>query len=128
MFELKKENLVEYDKALYKIVSDYEDLMYYDGPIVFSGKNQYGTIIVGCIIDNDYEGGYDANFIMFLSKVDYDALLISHWTMRDLVESSDTVHIRRFFWEPDRIEMYKVLVKDIPEEYMPTKDSYLDFE
>ena len=128
MFKLKKENLVEYDKALYKIVSDYEDLMYYDGPIVFSGKNSYGTIIVGCIIENDYKGGYDANFIMFVSKVDYDALIIGHWTMRDLIESNDTVHISKFFWESEQSEIYKILVSSIPEDYMPTKDSYLDLE
>ncbi len=127
MFKLNKENLVEYDSR-FIIETDYEDLVYYDHPILFTGKNVHGVRIVECTIDESIEEGWETHFCLIVDDTFYDDLIKDKITLRKLIEGYNIIYIKKCFWEAELFEIYATPFDDIPDEYLPTKDSYIDIE
>lgn len=112
--KIKSESLIRVD-----------DLIYFDGPLLSTYKKEDGSLFLILWTDNSTTDNRwcvipveDETLTSFLDK---------EITLRDVINKTEDVIFKDIYSEGDEQlerQVKKVLVKDIPEEYMPTSDSY----
>lgn len=112
--DIKSENLVRVD-----------DLIYFDGPLLSTYKKEDGSLFLILWVDNTNTDNRwcvipveDETLTSFLDK---------EITLRDVINKTEHVIFKDLYSEGNELlerQIKKVLVKDIPEEYMPTNESY----
>lgn len=102
-----------------------DDLIYFDGPLLSTYKKEDGSLFLILWVDNTATDNRwcvipveDETLTSFLDK---------EITLRDVINKTEDVIFKDLYSERDELlerQVKKVLVKDIPEEYMPTNESY----
>ncbi|QWR78418.1 hypothetical protein [Candidatus Magnetomonas plexicatena] len=122
MFEINQNKLTRTD--LHKIVSNYEVLIYYDMPILFTGTNAYGNIIIGSSVDEDYENKIERVFHVIVDSVVYSDYLSQKTTYREILEKAESFFVIDRVFDESEEKVYSVDINEIPEEYLPTDESF----
>lgn len=119
MLELKGNNVKS------DLLKRVDDLIYFDGPLLSTYKKEDGSLFLILWVDNTATDNRwcvipveDETLTSFLDK---------EITLRDVINKTEDVIFKDLYSERDELlerQVKKVLVKDIPEEYMPTNESY----
>ena len=119
MLELKGDNVKS------DLLIRVDDLIYFDGPLLSTYKKEDGSLFLILWVDNTATDNRwcvipveDETLTSFLDK---------EITLRDVINKTENVIFKDLYSEGNELlerEVKKVLVKDIPEEYMPTNESY----
>ena len=119
MLELKGDNVKS------DLLIRVDDLIYFDGPLLSTYKKEDGSLFLILWVDNtDTDNRWcvipveDETLTSFLDK---------EITLRDVINKTENVIFKDLYSEGNELlerQVKKVLVKDIPEEYMPTNESY----
>ena len=108
------------------IISDYTVLLDDDNEsILFSGKNKYLKTVLCSLVENDYETKICRYFHIVIKEEEYEDFINGKITYLEICKRHDMYIIDENFNKDDDIaQMYKVTYKDIPEDYLPTNESY----
>lgn len=119
MLELKGDNVKS------DLLIRVDDLIYFDGPFLSTYKKEDGSLFLILWVDNTATDNRwcvipveDETLTSFLDK---------EITLRDVINKTENVIFKDLYSEGNELlerQVKKVLVKDIPEEYMPTNESY----
>ena len=119
MLELKGDNVKS------DLLIRVDDLIYFDGPLLSTYKKENGSLFLILWVDNTATDNRwcvipveDETLTSFLDK---------EITLRDVINKTENVIFKDLYSEGNELlerQVKKVLVKDIPEEYMPTNESY----
>jgi len=119
MLELKGDNVKS------DLLIRVDDLIYFDGPLLSTYKKEDGSLFLILWVDNTATDNRwcvipveDETLTSFLDK---------EITLRDVINKTEDVIFKDLYSEGNELlerQVKKVLVKDIPEEYMPTNESY----
>lgn len=119
MLELKGDNVKS------DLLIRVDDLIYFDGPLLSTYKKEDGSLFLILWVDNTATDNRwciipveDETLTSFLDK---------EITLRDVINKTENVIFKDLYSEGNELlerQVKKVLVKDIPEEYMPTNESY----
>ena len=119
MLELKGDNVKS------DLLIRVDDLIYFDGPLLSTYKKEDGSLFLILWVDNTATDNRwcvipveDETLTSFLDK---------EITLRDVINKTENVIFKDLYSEGNELlerKVKKVLVKDIPEEYMPTNESY----
>lgn len=119
MLELKGDNVKS------DLLIRVDDLIYFDGPLLSTYKKEDGSLFLILWVDNT---ATDNRWCVI--PVEDEALtsfLDKEITLRDVINKTENVIFKDLYSEGNELlerQVKKVLVKDIPEEYMPTNESY----
>lgn len=119
MLELKGDNVKS------DLLIRVDDLIYFDGPLLSTYQKEDGSLFLILWVDNTATDNRwcvipveDETLTSFLDK---------EITLRDVINKTENVIFKDLYSEGNELlerQVKKVLVKDIPEEYMPTNESY----
>lgn len=119
MLELKGDNVKS------DLLIRVDDLIYFDGTLLSTYKKEDGSLFLILWVDNTATDNRwcvipveDETLTSFLDK---------EITLRDVINKTENVIFKDLYSEGNELlerQVKKVLVKDIPEEYMPTNESY----
>lgn len=104
-----------------------QDLLYYDGPLLSLFKNGEDELHLVLWCDNNEN--VNRWMRVKLSNEHYDAYLKSEMSLKDIILKQEHVTFYEIFadFEKDIFEeknFIQVKTQDIPEDYMPTDESY----
>ena len=122
MFSIDESRRVETD--VHKIVSDHDDILWHDGPILWVGKNKYGNWVLAVSVDEDYEKKIERHFALHILDWMYKAYKKGEYTYRHFMQCMNQVYTIDVSWETGEEIVYELRFNDIPEDYLPTKDSF----
>lgn len=119
MLELKGSNIKS--ESLIRV----DDLIYFDGPLLSTYKKEDGSLFL--ILWTDNSSTDNRWCVIPVGDETLTSFLDKEITLRDVINKTEDVIFKDLYSEGDKLlerQVKKVLVKDIPEEYMPTSDSY----
>lgn len=119
MLELKGDNVKS--ESLIRV----DDLIYFDGPLLSTYKKEDGSLFLILWTDNSTTDNRWC--VIPVEKETLASFLNKEITLRDVINKKEEVVFKDLYLEKDELlerQAKKVLVKDIPEEYMPTSESY----
>ena len=111
---------IETDKP--RILTGYEDLLWYDGPILFTGRNNEGVRVVGSAVDE--EEGREWCFHACVSDIIYKMFTAQDMSYLELLRHAWDVFVVEHK-EDGSHSIHQTKFGDIPEEYLPSEHSYL---
>lgn len=98
----------------------------FDGiPILQSGRNELYESMIASIIDEDYDCKCMYYFQMIVDDITADNFTNNKISLLDVIKSKEFIFIAKRDYNDKLLELKKIMVKDIPIEFLPTKDSYL---
>ncbi|KPK87876.1 hypothetical protein AMJ80_11660 [bacterium SM23_31] len=122
MFHIDKNKIIV--SSLPIIVDGYNDLLFDDEPILYTGFNKDGNIIIGSSVDEDYEKKIERHFHSQVSKEIYFNFLKQEISYRRLLEEVQSFFVIDSSFDGKTTTIYLVNIKDIPEDYLPTYEAY----
>jgi len=121
MFKLKKQVT---DSGIPQIISDFQSIIYEDGPILYFGKNVDNDYVLGLSIDEDDEArlkwyihapvSADTLYKFFSKKVSFLAIL----------KSTKQLYVFQRSYDASDLHYYLLDYHKIPKQYLPLNDSY----
>ncbi len=122
MFDISKLPLVKVDLNIPEDVV----LDYYDGPILYYGRTKGGKLFIAVLINDDRENKCQYFLYAEIKQSDLDRFLNGSITFRYLLRIAIRLYLHKSsYGKKNKIEIYKISFKDIPEDYLPTRDSYM---
>ena len=131
MLELKGDNVKS------DLLIRVDDLIYFDGPLLSTYKKEDGSLFLILWVDNTATDNRwcvipveDETLTSFLDKEITLRDVINkteNVIFKDVINKTENVIFKDLYSEGNELlerQVKKVLVKDIPEEYMPTNESY----
>lgn len=122
MFETRTDKEISPSKAL--IESDYDELLFAEVPILFTGKNADGECIVGSSVDEYYEEGIERYFHIIVSPFVFEQFKNRTVPYLDLLKTDDDIYVVDKECLSDKVKISYVKFEDIPTEYHPFPDSF----
>ncbi|UOQ53524.1 hypothetical protein [Hymenobacter cellulosivorans] len=124
MFDFDK-NLVA-GIGVAKIVSERDNLIYDEYPILFTGLNKHGHRVIGSYLNHDQESDDDIIYFAHLSISNnaFDSFLSKQITYRNFFEVSDEVYIVEKNYDSNTEVYYTIPIADFPINYYPSVDSF----
>lgn len=119
MLELKGDNVKS------DLLIRVDDLIYFDGPLLSTYQKEDGSLFLILWVDNSTTDNRWC--VIPVKKETLTFFLDKEITLRDVINKTEDVVFKDLYSEGDELlerQVKKVLVKDIPEEYMPTNESY----
>jgi hypothetical protein len=114
------------DKDLLLIHDEYFVLITDDDPILYTGKSIYGNRIIGSIIEDLFDEKKLRYFHVLVSDISYQRLLRNHISLRELYADSVRLYIIDFTYEMAPISLYSIEYKDIPNNWLPLEESFVE--
>lgn len=105
------------------IVGDYEDLLYHDGPLLFTGKTKDGRRVVGSLAKMDVSE--DRYFHAVLSDDAYKLFEAGEVSLRTAYQDAPFLAIVSVFDKGEEPNTREIQFADAPEDELPTEESYL---
>lgn len=109
-----------------EIIKDYEDILYYDRPILYSGLNKYNQRVLALFVK--YIENEEINIFMLIDEKDYDMFLRKEIKFNDLAKKTKNIYIVKNYimYGCGRIKFSykKVKYKNIPKEYLPVEINF----
>lgn len=119
MLELKGDNVKS------DLLIRVDDLIYFDGPLLSTYKKEDGSLFLILWVDNTATDNRWC--VIHVEDETLTSFLDKEITLRDVINKTENVIFKDLYSEGNELlerQVKKVLVKDIPEEYMPTNESY----
>lgn len=124
--------MFDFDKTLVagvgvaKIVSERDDLIYDEYPILFTGLNKNGYRVIGSYLNHDQESDDDIIYFAHLSisTSAFDSFLSKKITCRELFEVTEEVYILEKNYDENKEVYYTIPLSDFPDNYYPAIDSF----
>ena len=113
------------DKDVCKIVSKRE-VIFADGmeEILWAGRNKYGNWVLAVSVDEDRESKIDRHFAVHVLDWMYNAFRRGEYTYRHFMQGMNQVYVVDTRWDTDEETVYELRFNEIPEDYLPSKDSF----
>lgn len=99
-----------------------------DDPIVFTGKSVFGNRIVFSIIEDLPEEVILRYFAVIVDELYYKDLINNKISLRELYEDSNRIYIVDFSYKNEIKNIYNLTFTDLPDNWLPLKDSYLNLK
>ncbi len=114
-------------KNLWEIVTDYEDLLFYDEPILWTGKNVFGTRVLASSIDEDDKKKIEQHFYILVDDEVYEKFIkkeIDYLSILKNASYKGLLFLIERQYQNKWIDSFYIKLSEIPKEYLPLKDSY----
>lgn len=105
------------------IKSEYRVLLFDQEPILYSGKNRYGTMLVGSSVDEDYTTRIHRQFRIPVSKADFVRFVHQEVAYYDLLKSAGSVYLIESDFGGTQAQTFLLPFGQIPEDYLPEEDA-----
>jgi hypothetical protein len=107
------------------LISDnYQVLLFDDEPILFSGTNKFGNIILGSSIDEDYGKRIEQYFHVIIEAKTYLDFINKKISYYSILKNSKYVFLVEKSFDKSEIRSCLMDFKDIPKEYLPSEDTF----
>jgi hypothetical protein len=127
MMLLEEIKYSEFDSGLeiVDITSDFDLLLHVEYPILYTGKNAYGSRIIGSFLEEDEVDLTALYYIHFIIKnIDYTDFLAQRISYRDIFKLAKTAFILKKDLASLKIEkVFSIQAEYIPGDYLPHKKS-----
>jgi hypothetical protein len=123
LFEIKPYKTII--KDLHKVVSNLT-VLFNDGDndVMYTGTNKYGNRILGIIMFEDDEKGYLRYIHTLITDQQYSDFLSKKITLRGILENNESFFIVDKNYLNEETSSNLVYYSDIPEQFLPLKNSY----
>ena len=110
---------------LVEIASDFEMLLHVEYPVLYVGKNAYGSRIIGSFVEEDEDDLTALYYIHFIIKdIDYSDFLAERTSYRDIFALAKTAFILKKDLASNQTEkVYLIKADNIPKDYLPHNNS-----
>lgn len=123
MFNFKDLNIEKSDLAI--VSSSFRTLLYDDIPILYTGSNFLGNLIIGSFIDEDIENNINYYFHTIINKATYYDFINNKITYRSILLNNFPTYVVKHNYLEEIFIAYNLQEKSIiPEDYLPAIDSY----
>lgn len=124
MFPVKHSILIDPTTAL--IAGEPRILLFDVVPILYTGKNKYGTYVVGKSVDEDEQKGIERYFHLVLTNADYRRFNAGFVSYLDLLKEAERIFVidKKTRSRRGKPKVGIVKFSDIPKEYLPTEYSF----
>lgn len=122
MFPIKKHKAIVSDLPI--LTDNYYELLGDENPILYTGTNRYGNTIIASIIEDDYENETIYYYHIIIDSKTYYDFTKKNISLYEILKKEKIVHIVSKDYQENTIDYNIIAVEDIPEEYLPYKDSY----
>jgi hypothetical protein len=122
MFEIGKHKSLVNDLPV--ITSNYLELLTDEIPILYTGTNKYGNLILGSIIEEDDDNSILWYYQIIITSTIYYDFLDKKNTLLDLFKSSNLIYIITKDYSKKVLDYNLVSLDEIPEDYLPLSNSY----
>ncbi len=122
MFEIEPYREVPTDLPVIK--SEYHVLHFDDEPILYSGKNRYGDIVLGSSVDEDYEGRIERHYCVPVDLATYSSFINGNISYYDILCQSKSIFVVDSDFDGKSFRTYLLPLADIPSDYLPMPDSF----
>jgi hypothetical protein len=123
MFELDSKYKV--DTELPVIIDNYKILHFDEHPILFSGTNRYGNMLIGSLSYEDEETDLFRYFTVLIDNKEYIDFFNGKISYRDLLIHNKSIFIMDKNINEKVINTYYVPLETIPEDYLPHSTSFI---
>jgi hypothetical protein len=107
------------------LISDnYQVLLFDDEPILFSGTNKFGNIILGSSIDEDYEKKIERYFHVIIEPKTYLDFINKKISYYSILKNSKNIFIVATSFDKSDTGSTPISFNDIPKEYLPSEDTF----
>ncbi|MFC1534400.1 hypothetical protein ACFL7M_13650 [Thermodesulfobacteriota bacterium] len=123
MFSFKKNKI---SSEIPLITEGFRALLYDDEPVLYSGKNKYGSYILGSSIDEDYDNNLEWFFHVLIDFDAYVQFLKQKISYFEILKNSNDIYIIEKALNPNTssVNIYMIKFSEIDEDYLPTEDSF----
>lgn len=105
--------------------SSFKLLHYDDMPILYCGQNADNEYVIGSTVDENYDWQLSQYFAVIVDKEIYDNFLEKIITYKESLQKARTIYLVDAPFEKQfKSSIYSILYKDIPEDHLPSDDSY----
>jgi hypothetical protein len=103
---------------------DMDVLLWEDSPILFTGKNELGQQVIGSSVDEDNENRQEYFVYVLPTEQDAKDFLAGNITLLELWKRHPLCLVEKSF-DATHYSYTSVQIKDIPEPYWPTDQSFV---
>lgn len=121
MFEISRQPV---HAEFVTIVDGYQDLLFTDQPILFTGFNSGDQRVIGSLAEQSIDGKVSRFFHAFVSETEFGDFIRRKNTYRELLEKVGSLFVIDQRFDGSNTQIYHIDFSDIPETYRPTADSY----
>lgn len=122
MFPIREQKTVDTDLPI--IVDNFRSLLVDESPVLFSGTNRFGNMILGSSVDEDYSRGVERYFHAIVEATDYFRFLKRKVTYLDLLRKAKPLFVLDKLLAENRYTIYELSLEEIPSDYTPSEDTY----
>lgn len=113
------------DKSI-EITKDFKSLLYYDGPILYTGFNDSGQRILASWCDIDEDRKIETHLCIYITEDEYDSFIHKNVSYRQLINAAKDIYLVTKNLGFQTLSTTKIKIEDIPKESLPTYESYID--
>lgn len=122
MFQINR-NKLKTDLPL--ITDNYMNILFDEEPILFSGTNKYGNLILGSFVDEDDSALFYRFFHTIIDEKTYIAFLNKKITYLEILKKEDlSIYVVDKSYENTILNIYPIEISEIPSEYIPLENSF----
>lgn len=122
MFEIKTSSI---KNDLPVIVSNYSTILFDEEPILFSGTNKYGNIILGSFVDEDDSAGFHRFFHALIDDATYSNFVHKKISYLEILKNEKTpIYVVDKKYDNSIINIFLIDFTEIPQQYIPLENSY----
>lgn len=121
MFTFPKDKKIS--SEITQIHSGYKVLLYDEEPILYVGKNKYGSYVLGSSIDENFQENTEWHFHTLITSETYRDFINKKTTYLEILKNSNVIFIIEKSFDNSQIDIYQIKLSEIPEDYLPTSDS-----
>ena len=122
MIDTSKHNAV--NTKLHEIKSGYIELLSTDEPILYFGINSLHNHVIGSLLDADDEAELEQHLHSLISPNIYLSYILGERTYRDVLSEAEQIFLLESTYNLSEIRVFLINYSSIPEDYLPTDDSY----
>lgn len=110
----------------FHLIVENKRVLFNDGEndIIYTGLNKYNNRLLCFIMFEDDENNFLRYTHMLLSEKQYSDFINQQTSLREILETNESVFLVDLDYNLNEIDQNLVYVAEIPENYLPLKDSY----
>ncbi|WP_437538180.1 hypothetical protein WME79_19765 [Sorangium sp. So ce726] len=124
MFALDRKLLLQAALDLALISDEYEVLHFDEVPILFTGVNRYQSRIIGSSVEEDVDARVERFFHVIVPVDTYSLFMHRKISYRNIILNAGRVFVIDRAFDQSRCDVYLVGVDRIPDDYLPSEESY----
>lgn len=121
-FNLENKQIIKLD--LVEIVDNYKVLHFDEFPILYIGTNKFNNKIIGSHLEEDDDNQSIYTLHTILTNKEYHQFLNRKISYLNLLQNSNSISIVKKDFSFKLKKCYDIKFSDIPEDYVPTAESY----